>query len=144
MSKDKIVIGLEVSLTDKQRKSLHKAIHKTIAAQIKKAETASAKKKETTRRTRGATVTIEKKTANLEVTFRNVNPGLSELTAILNNEEETLDQSGTITFPEVQSGDIIIIQGTSLGTTTVTIDVSAEPIQFNFQPGNFNGNFFID
>ncbi|MDQ3683055.1 MAG: hypothetical protein M3352_08300 [Bacteroidota bacterium] len=144
MSKDKLVIGLAVTLTDKQRKSLHKAIHKTIASQIKKVEAANSKKRETTRRTRSATVTVKKKIANIEVIFRNTDPGLSELKAILNSEEQTIDQSGTITFSNVQSGDIIIIQGTSLGSTTVTIDVSAEPIQFNFEPGNFNGNFFID
>jgi hypothetical protein len=143
MSKDKLVIGLAVSLTDKQRKSLHKAIHKTIASQIKKAETAN-KKKQTKRTTRSSTVTVKKKIAHLEVIFRNTDPGLSKLKAILNDEEQTINQSDTITFSNVQSGDIIIIQGTSLGSTTVTIDVSAEPIQFNFVPGNFNGNFFID
>ncbi|HVE60940.1 MAG TPA: hypothetical protein VNA26_03925 [Chitinophagaceae bacterium] len=144
MAKDKLVIGLAVSLTDRQRKRLHKAIHKTIASQIKRAETANNKRKQPKRATRSATATVKKKTANLEVTFRNTEPGLSELTAILNSEEQTITESGTITFPNVQSGDIIIIQGTSLGSTTVTIDISAEPIQFNFEPGNFNGNFFID
>ncbi|MFN2440067.1 MAG: hypothetical protein ABR503_12765 [Chitinophagaceae bacterium] len=144
MAKDKLVIGLAVSLTDRQRKSLHKAIHKTIASQIKRAETANNKKKQTKRTTRSLTATVKKKTANLEVIFRNTEPGLSELTAILNSEEQTITQSDTIPFSNVQSGDIIIIQGTSLGSTTVTIDISAEPIQFNFEPGNFNGNFFID
>ncbi len=144
MSKDKLVIGLAVTLTDKQRKSLHKAIHKTVASQIKKAESANNKKKETKKTTGSSTVTVKKKIANLEVIFRNTDPGLSELKAILNDEEQTINQSDTITFSNVQSGDIIIIQGESLGSTTVTIDVSAEPIQFNFVPGNFNGNFFID
>jgi len=141
MPKNKLSIDLNVELTEKQRQRLHKAIHKTISAHLKKTETASVKKERKTARSLTADNVMK---VNLDASFTNTNPGLSELKAILNDEEKTITESGKISFDKVQSGDIIIIQGESLGKTTVTIDVSAEPIQFNFEPGNFNGNFFID
>jgi hypothetical protein len=83
-------------------------------------------------------------TATLTITFTNVNPGLSKLTAIHKGERKTVKQSDEISFGDVESGDLILIQGKSLGTTNVKIDVSADPAEMNFDPGKFNDNFSIN
>lgn len=84
------------------------------------------------------------KTANIKVTFSSTIPGKSGLTAIHNGVSKNLNQTGSLPITGVASGDIIIIQGQSLGTTTVTIDIGADPTQMNFGPGHFNDNFFIN
>jgi lysyl-tRNA synthetase class II len=148
MSKNKLVIDLRrITLTDKQRKSLHTAIHTAVTKEMKKISVSESKKTKAAPGSKKSTLEIAEvktTTATLTITFNNVNPGLSELNAILNDEQKTIDQSGDITFNNIQSGDIIEINGESLGTTTVTIDVSADPVQMNFSPGHFNENFFIN
>ena len=143
MSKNKLVLDLgNIPLTAKQRKALHNAIHRTVTNQLKKAETG--KKSAPPKTARRATARAAAAgTANLQVTFFNTEPGDSELIATLKEESKTVNESGKIRFQNVQSGDIITIEGTSLGTTTVTIDISAEPVQMAFTPGNFADNFFI-
>lgn len=137
MAKNKLVISLGVDLSAKQRQRLHKALHKTVSSQLKKLKTVAAKRAMKKAAAAGMTV-------HLHADFSSTNPGLSEFKAILNDDEKTLDQSGTVSFDNVQSGDIIAIQVDSDGSSTITIDVSADPTQFNFGPGNHNGNFFID
>lgn len=162
MNRNKLTIDLRrIALTDKQLKDLHNAIHKTVATHLQKAEKANAAKKPAASKAKkpkkaapmlegveapppAAAAATATKTANLSITFTNTNPGKSDLTAILNGVSKNVKQSGTLSFPGVNSGDIIIVQGKSLGTTTVTIDISADPMQMNFGPGHFNDNFFIN
>jgi hypothetical protein len=149
MNRNKLTIDLRrIALTDKQLQDLHNAIHKTVATHLQKAAKAKPAKK-STRKKRSATnlesvVPAATKTANINITFTNTNPGKSDLTAIHNGVSKKVTQTGSITFAGVSSGDIIIIQGKSLGTTTATIDISADPTQMNFGPGHFNDNFFIN
>ncbi|HUS01454.1 MAG TPA: hypothetical protein VMY77_06995 [Chitinophagaceae bacterium] len=146
MNKNNIVIDMtEIVINDLQRKKLHKALHTTVIKQLKKIKTGKPRKSELRMRsdTQNAPV-VQLKTANLDVGFTNTNPGQSNLTAILNEQEHTITESGTIIFTNVQRGDIIIVQGESLGLTTVTIDIDADPAQMNFKPGHFNKNFFVN
>jgi hypothetical protein len=150
MNRNKLTIDLRrIALTDKQLKDLHNAIHKTVATHLQKAEKAKSAKKKAAPVLEAAppdtaAITTATKTANLSITFTNTNPGKSDLTAILNGVSKNIKQTGSITFAGVNSGDIVIIQGKSLGMTTVTIDISADPMQMNFGPGHFNDNFFIN
>lgn len=82
-------------------------------------------------------------TATISATFTNVNPGLSELNATFNGVKKTLTQSGTLGFDNVVSGDVIMIQGKSLGTADISIDVPASPPKMKLSPGTFNFNFII-
>lgn len=82
--------------------------------------------------------------AILDVTFRDVGEGLSNLTATFNGEEKTINASGSITFNGIQKDDIIGIDGSSAGSTEIRISLAATPKQMNFSPGNFNDNFIID
>lgn len=167
MNQNKLTIDLRrVPLTDKQLKEVHNAIHKAVASQLDKIEKAKekaaakkprSKAKKATKSKKAAAdlesfasmaeaapVAVATKTANINVKFTNTIPGKSELTAILKGNRKTLTQSGTITFTGVNSNDMILIQNTSLGTTTVTIDISADPTQMNFGPGSGNDQFFIN
>jgi len=148
MSKNKLVIDLRrIALTDEQRRVLHNAIHKAVTAQLKKIESTGKKKKKPKKgvmKLAPEKAEVQTMTTHLEVAFLATNPGLSKLTAILNGQKQTITKSGTITLTNVESSDIILIQGESLGMTTVTIDISAEPMQMSFSPGSFNDNFFIN
>lgn len=93
------------------------------------------------KRTRGIATLV---TATIDVIFTNTNPGLSRLVGTCNGLERVLTQSGAISFPNVGSGDIILIQVDSLGSTTATIDISATPTNLNFAPGVHSGTFFIN
>jgi hypothetical protein len=150
--KNKLVIDLgKINLTDDQRRSPHTAaLHKTAAKEIKSAEKANTKKPKvieapgTVPILRGAAVAATgAKTANLSVTFTNTNPGDSNLTATLDTAEKELTQSGSISFKNVQRPDIILIEVDSPGSTTITIDISAQSAEMNFPPGN-SGNFVIN
>lgn len=141
MSKKKLTISLDVDLDKKQQKRLHAALHRAVSAQLKKIEQ---EKKESKAVPKVAKDKKEKatKTAVLEVTI--INAGIeSEVKAILHGEEHTLTQSGKIRFSKVNTGDIIKVRGTSLGSVTVTIDIDADPTQLNFQPGIFLDEFEI-
>ncbi len=148
MSNDKLVIDLRrLKLTDKQRQALHNAIHKTVTKQLEKiTDTAEDQSGSAAGMARGVleAASALTMTANLHVTFFNVDPGNSELTAILNGNSKKITQSGKISFSNVKSGDMILIQVTSLGNTTITIDISADPMQLNFGPGNSNDLFFVN
>ena len=82
-------------------------------------------------------------TAIITVTFSNTNPGVSSVTATHSGEAKTLTQSGTITFNHVLAGDIIMMQGKSLGDSEFKIDISATPQDKKFPPGKINFNFII-
>jgi len=148
MSNDKLIIDLRrLNLSNKQRQALHNAIHKTVTKQLEKipdaAEEPSVPPAAVMTRGGGAAAPLTM-TAKLHVTFFNVDPGNSELTAILNDEKQTLNQSGIISFNNVKSADMILIQVKSLGKSTITIDVSADPMQMSFPPGKFNDQFFVN
>jgi flagellar hook-length control protein FliK len=150
--KKQIVIDVsKFKLTDSQLAGLQMGIHKTVAramqdakvgnvAPITKTRTAGAKTKF---ESVGAAVPLGMN-ANLAVTFTNTEPGASTLTASLGTQKQTIDRTTKITLNNVQTGDTIRIKGNSLGNTTVTIDISADPAQFIFPPGKINGSFFIN
>jgi len=141
MSKNKIVIDLRrTPLTPDQTTDLHAALHKTIVSQLKKAAAAPPPPKSKAK----LAVAAAPQTAVLTVTITGTNPGLSNISANLNGTVKSITKSGTISFDNVNSGDIIAISGDSLGTTSITISVSADPINMNFPPGHINGNFFIN
>jgi len=79
----------------------------------------------------------------ITVTFTNTNPGDSSLTASFNGVEKTLTQSGKLSFENVPNDQAIQIDGKSLGSTSLKIDVHASPPSLDFPPGVFDGNFFI-
>lgn len=148
MNNNKLVIDLRrLNLTNKQRQSLHNAIHKTVTKQLQKIsdttdETANADTDAVTEQTAGAASAVIM-TANLQVTFYNTDPG-SKFTAILNGQKQTITKTDTIRLDGVKSGDMILIQVVSLGKSTVTIDISADPMQMSFPPGRFNDQFFVN
>ena len=140
MNRTQFTIDLRrLSLTEKQIKSIHTAIHETVAAELIKIKAPSKRKGKPAFK-----AAIISATANIQVTFTNTNPGMSRLTAILKGKEQTITESNTITIDQVEPGNIILIQGESLGTTTATIDLDATPTQMNFPPGSFDGVFYIN
>ena len=145
---NQLVIDLgSVTLTSRELKALQKAIHKTVAKKIQKAK-GSAPGAESTERaaTTSRSVPDRGTTAELQVTFSDVEPGLSGLTATHNNENpQTLDQSGTLRFTGVKKRDLIDSNGFGAGSKTVSISgVVAVPMQMNFAPGqHINGSFLI-
>ena len=143
--KNQLVIDLgKISLTNEQRKILQAVIHKAVAGKMKGIQAANKKEDNTALPKVTAAKAVAGVTANIEVTFTNTNPGLSNLTATLRGKQKKLDQSGTISFNNVRTADIILIQADSLGSTTATIDISADPMQLNFPPGAHSGSFFIN
>ncbi len=83
-------------------------------------------------------------TAVLTVDIRNTNPGLSSVTATSDTASRTINSGGIITLHNIKSGEMIVITGRSLGTTTISINLSADPVQLNFPPGQLQGSFFIN
>jgi len=83
--------------------------------------------------------------ANLAVEFHNTDPGLSDLTATHNGASQTIHESGTISFSNVNTSDTILISGDSAGNTVVKINgVQAVPMEMNFDAGqHINGLFLI-
>ena len=151
MSNDKLVIDLgRFNLTNPQRKAVHHAIHKAVANQLERFLTSpeeEVREEDIVPATlsRGMdAAAISAATANLQVTFLNANTGLTELTAILNGQRQSIAKSGSISFPNVESGDLILLQKTGNGSCLITIDVGAVPMQVSFPPGKFNDQFFIN
>ena len=145
-SKNQLIIDMgDVKLTDKQMKSLQKAIHKAVAQKIKQAKPAEDKPAAAGGPPLAAKVEVAGKTAALQVDFNNVDPGLSNLTATCNGESKTITQSDTISFDNVKPNDTIVIKGSGAGSKTVTISgVNALPMQMNFAEGqHVNGIFLI-
>ena len=146
--KNQLVIDMgNFDLTDEQRKSLNTAIHNAVAKEIKaigkKNKKVTAPAKVVVAGAAAKDVITATKTANLKVTFTSVAIDKSFLTATFGASVKTISQSDVITFTGLNRGDIIRIDGTSLGSTTITIDIDANPAQMNFTPGNFNDNFLI-
>jgi len=90
-------------------------------------------------------VPVATQVANLVVKFHNADAGLSDLTATHNNASQTINESGTISFSNVKTGDTILINGDSAGSTNVKINgVQAVPMEMNFDAGqHINGLFLI-
>lgn len=80
----------------------------------------------------------------LNIEFREVSAENSLIKASCNGEISQRTSSGPITFSGIKRDDIISIDGSSSGKTTIDISVAATPQQMNFPPGNFNDNFLID
>lgn len=145
---NQLVIDLgNVNLTDKELKALQKAIHKTVTKKIQKASVTTTQATNTTPPAAVANnLTDTGKTAELEIAFSDVKPGLSGLTAILNDgAPQSVNQSGTIRFTGVKKNDMIDIDGFGAGSKTITISgVTASPMQMNFAPGqHISGSFLI-
>jgi hypothetical protein len=83
--------------------------------------------------------------ANLVVEFHNVDAGLSDFTATHSGASQTVHESSTISFSNVQTNDTILISGNSAGSTLVKISgVQAVPMEMNFAAGqHINGLFLI-
>jgi hypothetical protein len=146
--KNKIILDLgKVELTREQRKLLQAGIHKTVAAKMKSIHAFNKQKiKNEAPKLLSDTepVSIAQSTATIDVSFTNVNPGASELTATCKGQQKKIMQSSSISFKNISTGDTILIQVDSLGSTTATIDISADPAQMNFPPGSHGGTFFIN
>lgn len=145
MKTKKLTIDLgNNKLTDAQMKKLlaavHTAVNKTVIVKKKRAPKV---KSQPPGVATDAGPIPPVKAAVITATFTNVNPGLSSLNATLNGVTKKLSQSGTLKFDVVASGDIIMIQGKSLGNSAIAIDVPATPQQKSFVPGTFNFNFLI-
>jgi hypothetical protein len=143
MAKDQFILNFsKLKLTQAQRKVLNTALHNTVTKKLKLISETNVKP---ISKTNLAAANIEVGvTANLKVTFTEVNPQLSILTATYNGVPKSIRQSDTIIFDNVKSGKKIKIQGNSLGLTTITIDIDADPTQMNFAKGKINGEFFIN
>ena len=141
--KNKIVIDLgEIELTNSQRKSLLKGLHNTVSKKIKAVAVASARP--AVNNFRAAAPEIITKTANLIIDFHDADAGNSHLIATYQGVDKTIEQSGTISFENVNSNKKIIIDGTSPGTTTVTVTgVQTSPAQMSFPIGDIDGSFLI-
>jgi hypothetical protein len=139
----------KISLTGEQRKNLHTSIRDAIGKQIKVAQKENSKKEAITKppNTRGlvrAAEKVEGKTATLDVKFNIVDTHLSHLTATHDDDIKVINESDTISFNNVKTGDTIDIDGDSNGSTLVTIDINAKPMKMSFDPGqHINGGFFI-
>jgi hypothetical protein len=148
MAKNKFIIDLkDLNLNKQQRSSLNTAIHSAVSKKLKSLGvnevTATAVKKPPVNR--GFSLApATGVTATLKVTFTLVDPKLSIVTATYNGIAKKVNKSDTIQFENVLPGKRIKIQGNSLGFTTITIDIDAEPTQLNFNKGKINGEFFID
>jgi len=143
MKRKKLTIDLgNTTISDPQMKKLLADVHTAVKTNLAKMQPPAAKKKIPVKKTLSAAApaTI---TATITATFNNTNPGLSELIAICNGSTKKLSQSGDISFPNLISGDVIIIQGKSLGNSDISIDVKASPMQMKFVPGTFNFNFIL-
>jgi hypothetical protein len=143
MKRKKLTIDLgNMPLTDVQLKKLLAEIHTTVEGNLKKI-------KKPLKITAGKppvgleAAPLTSVTATISATFTNTNPGLSEVNATFNGVTKKITQTDTIVFDKVSSGDVIMIQGKSLGTSDISIDIEASPRQMKFVPGTFNFNFFI-
>jgi hypothetical protein len=147
MKRKKLTIDLgNMPLTDVQLKKLLAEIHTTVEGNLKKIKkplkiTASKPPEKPPVGLEAAPLTSV--TATISATFTNTNPGLSEVNATFNGVTKKITQTDTIVFDKVSSGDVIMIQGKSLGTSDISIDIEASPRQMKFVPGTFNFNFFI-
>lgn len=144
MKRKKFTIDLGYSqLTDNRMKKLLSDIHSAVNKNLKKNKTTSTVKSKPRGRILNVETSAQKVTATIMATFTQANPGLSELHATLQGVTKKLTQTGTLEFINVATGDVIMIQGKSLGNSEISIDVKASPPKMKFAPGTFNFNFFI-
>jgi len=137
MKKTKLTIDLgNIKLDEDQQAALLAAIHKTVAANVKQKAVAPTTRLLTTTGA-AAPATQAVKDINVGVTFKNVNPGLSAITATIQGQKGQLTQSGDLPFTGVTTPGVLLVIGKSLGTTTVTIDQPATPQTKTFAPGTF-------
>ena len=82
-------------------------------------------------------------TAVITATFTHTDPGDSTVTATHGVISKTIEKTDTIRFDNVQIGEIIMMQGKSLGSSDFTINVKASPASQQLGPGRINFNFII-
>lgn len=141
VKKNKFTVDLgKLNLNDEERFKLLDAVQKTVSREQK---TVGEKPQEKAAASAPMKATVAVAGATISATFRNVNPGLSELTATHNGVEKTITQSGTIDLANVKKGEIIMVQGKSLGKADISIDREADPQAMKFNPGVILFNFFI-
>ncbi len=145
MKRKKLTVDLgNTPLTDAQHKKLLADVHAAVKANLKKVlPAAKPAKPAPKKRLAAAPAPALTATATISATFTNVNPGLSELNATFNGKTQQITQTGTITINNIRKGDAIMIDGKSLGTADISIDLKASPQQMKFAPGTFNFMFFI-
>ncbi len=131
--KNQIIIDLsKMRITEAQRKELQDALHATVAKQVKTLTEDETDEDDSA-----------EKTASLNIKFTSSTQ--NEVTATHNlKNPQTITKSGTISFDNVISGDSIEVKGTSLGITTISIDVDAKPSSKTFPIGKINMNFSIN
>lgn len=139
MKKTKLTIDLgNIELTAKQKSKLLDAVHKTVGTKLKsKANSMAgggAGSSGPATLTEAAPAT---KTATVSATFKTVDAGLSELTASIGAQQQTVNQTGKMVFNNITTPAVLMIKGKSLGTTTVTVDIPSNPQTMDFQPGTF-------
>ncbi|MBL7701457.1 MAG: hypothetical protein JNM14_04365 [Ferruginibacter sp.] len=133
------------------KKDKHQSINRQAAkiAMLKKSSAAAAKpakpKKPKAAAAAGvAPEAIAIQVANLVVEFHDVDAGLSDFTATHNGADQTIHESGTISFKNVKTNDTITIKGDSAGSTIVNINgVQAVPMQMSFDAGQHIGGLFL-
>lgn len=144
MKRKKLTIDLgNTPLTDPQMKKLLADVHTAVKGNLKSINTPAKAKSKPVAKSLAASPAPPTATATISATFTSTNPGLSELNATLNGVTKKLTQTGDIEFSNAITGDVILVQGKSLGTADISIDVKASPQQMKFVPGTFNFNFFI-
>lgn len=144
MKRKKLTVDLgNIPLTDAQHKKLLADIHSAVKLTLKKALPAVKPSKPAPKKRLAAAAPAPGVTATISATFTNTNPGLSELNATFNGKTQKITQTDTITIENVRKGDAIMIDGKSLGSADISIDLQATPQQMKFAPGTFNFMFFI-
>ena len=140
MKRKNLTVNLgNIKLTDSQYKNLLAAIHTTVNSKLEATTSKAKPKRKVSAAVRAATTV----TAAVSLRITNTNPGNTQFKARHNGVTKTLTQTGSLSFNNVSKGDIISIQGRSLGTSEISIDVSASPQSKKFGPGTYNFNFFI-
>ncbi len=143
MKRKKLTIDLGNNpLSDTQLKKILSDVHTAVKGNMAVMQPPKTKSKPPVLSLTEAAATVGV-TATISATFTNVNPGLSELNATLKGVTKKLTQSGTLSFDNVSPGQVIRIQGKSLGTADISVDITAKPQQMKFAPGTFNFFFFI-
>lgn len=111
--KNQIVIDLgKLKLNRTQREEIHKTLHKALVketkANLNKNDLLNSK--------------ITSKTVTLKVDFTDVQVGLSTLTASCDGQQEqTITKSGSIAFSNAKKGSSISFDGSSNGTTFLSL-----------------------
>lgn len=131
--KNQIIIDLsKMKLSSVQRKAIQDALHTTVVKQLKKLTEDDTDDDDS-----------KEKVATLKVKFESATQNVVTATHNL-KDKQTVTKSGKISFKNVVIGDSIEVKGTSLGITTISIDVDADPTSKTFPIGKIGIIFTIN